>query len=114
MVTGCYVHVSSDMWTVHTYRYTFEFMFKIHSRVLHQTTGSIIWVLDVGGVGFMGKGVYMDWCVWYAPSPNIQHPNNTACVTNNITDQQNCKSPNLKLDTEDLYYEVRWLFTLLL
>ena len=63
MVTGCYVHVSSDMWTVHTYRYTFEFMFKIHSRVLHQTTGSIIWVLDVGewdswGRGYTWIGVY--------------------------------------------------------
>ena len=49
MVTGCYVHVSSDMWTVHTY--TFEFMLKIYSRVLLQTTGII------------------NWCVWHTPSP---------------------------------------------
>ena len=47
------------------------------------TTGSIIWVLDVGGVRFMGRstwiGVYGIPPPHESHSPNIQHPNNTAC-----------------------------------
>ena len=41
------------------------------------TTGSIIWVLDVGGVGFMGSGVHTNTggpglvCMVY---PFRQHP----------------------------------------
>ena len=48
-------------------------------------TGSFIWVLDAGGMGFMGREYTMHtnltWIGVYGipPSPNIQHPNNTAC-----------------------------------
>ena len=55
------------------------------------STGIIIWVLDVGAVAFMGRVVChthqsdLDWCVAYPHphefySPNIPHPNNTACA----------------------------------
>ena len=45
------------------------------SVVIH--TGSIIWVLDVGGVVFMHA--YGIPPPHKSHSPNIQHPNNTAC-----------------------------------
>ena len=56
-----------------------------------EPTGSIMWVFDVGGVGFMGKGYTIHTnpgrrvvCMVYptpheSHSPNIQLSNNTAC-----------------------------------
>ena len=54
----------------------------VNSRSASGSTSSVILVLDVGGVVFMGRGLcHTHWIGVYSipPSPNIQHPNNTAC-----------------------------------
>ena len=56
----------------------------VNSRSASGSTGSIIWVLDVQswGSGIHGEGG-IPWVhgegYGIPPSPNIQHPNNTAC-----------------------------------